>query len=138
MNELTQQDKQIAGLAVLLTAVGMPVAYLSGDDSDGVGLLIVGVIALVAFAGVFLWLVPRERATGDPARVSRTALILGIVAFLGIAVFWLGIPLALGAGAIALGLSAAAPEAARSGAATAGIALGGFGLLASFLLLLLG
>jgi hypothetical protein len=138
MNELTQQDKQIAGAAILLTAVGLPFAYVSEDDPDTGGLIIVAVIALAAFAAVFLWLVPRERAAGDAARLSRTTLILGIVAFLFIAVFWLGLPLAVGAGAIAVGLSSAAPGTARSGAATAGIALGAFAVLASFVLLLFG
>jgi hypothetical protein len=138
MNELTQQDKQIAGVAILLTAIGLPVAYLSGDDPDTGGLIIVAVIALAAFAAMFLWLVPRERAAGDAARLSRTVLILGIVAFLFIAVFWLGLPLAVGAAAVALGLSASAPGTTRSGAATAGIALGAFAVLASFVLLLFG
>jgi hypothetical protein len=84
-----------------------------------------------------LWLVPRERAAG---RASRSALILGIVALVTVVVFWTGLPFPLGAGAIALGLSAreAAAPAAGRGQATAGVALGALAVVASFVVLLVG
>jgi len=55
-------------------------------------------------------------------------------------VFWTGVTFALGAGALALGLSlreSAAPSAGR-GRATAAVVLGALTLVASFVLLLIG
>jgi hypothetical protein len=93
-------------------------------------------IVLAVMAGLLLWLVPRERAV--PARAGRTALILGVLSILVGLVFWTGLPFAVGAAAIALGLSQREAVPEGNGMATAGVVLGGFAVLAAFVLLLVG
>jgi hypothetical protein len=85
-----------------------------------------------------LWLVPRERAAGH--RTNRTALILGILSIIAGGVFWTGLPFALAPAALALGLSQreSTPEGEGRGMSTAAIVLGGFAMVASFVLLLIG
>jgi hypothetical protein len=129
------RDRTIAAVSSLLFLIGMPIGWLPGSTGDTVGLIVIGLIVLGLMGGVILWLVPRERAAG---RASRTALVLGIAAFLTILVFWTGLPFPLGAGAIALGLSAREATTTGRGEPTAGIILGGFAILAAFVVLLIG
>jgi hypothetical protein len=123
-----------------LLLIGMPIGYLSGGASTGdvIGLIVLTIVSLALIAWLVPQFVPRERAR-MPGRAGRTALIFGVLAFLGIAVFWTGLPFPFGATALALGLSTreAGPGGAR-GQATAGVILGGVGVLASFVLLLVG
>ena len=87
-------------------------------------------------AGIFLWLLPRERAAG---RATRTSLILAIVGLVLIAVFWTGLSFGLAACAVAIGLSArAAPQTGWQGKATVAIVLGALVMLAAFVGLLTG
>jgi hypothetical protein len=122
------RDRTVALGCALLLLIGMPVGYLSGD-AEVVGLIITVVVSLAIMAGLVLRLVPHERAAG---RTDRTALILGIVAVVVGVVFWTGLPFAVGAGAIALGLSG------TDGRAKAGLGLGLLAVVASFVLLLVG
>jgi hypothetical protein len=117
----------------------MPIGYLSGDTSTGdvIGLIVLGLVSLVLIVAVETWLVPRERAL-PPGRTARTALILGVLAVLTVVVFWTGVPFPLGAGAIMLGLSLRDSAPAETGRATAAAVLGAIGVLASFVLLLVG
>jgi hypothetical protein len=93
-------------------------------------------IVLAVMAGLLLWLVPHERAV--PARAGRTALILGVLSILVGLVFWTGLPFAVGAAAIALGLSQRDAGGEGNGMATAGVVLGGLAVIATFVLLLVG
>jgi CBS domain containing-hemolysin-like protein len=134
-----ERDRVIAGIAALLLLIGMPVGWLGGNTSTGdvVGCVVATVISLALLAGIFLWLLPRERAAG---RAARTSLILAIVALVLIVVFWTGFCFGFAAGAVALGLSARAeaPQAGGQGKATAAIVLGALVMLVAFVGLLIG
>jgi hypothetical protein len=134
-----QRDGVIAGIAALLLLIGMPIGWLGGNTStgDAIGFVVATVISLALMAGIFLWLLPRERAAG---RSARTSLILAIVALVLIVVFWTGLCFGIAAGAVALGLSAraAAPQAGGQGKATVGVVLGGLVILVAFVGLLTG
>jgi hypothetical protein len=129
----------IAGIASLLLLIGMPIGWLGGNTStgDAIGFVVATVISLALMAGVFLWLLPRERAAG---RAARTSLILAIIAVALTVVFWTGLCFGVAAGALALGLSAraATPQAGGQGKATAAIVLGALVMLAAFVGLLTG
>jgi hypothetical protein len=129
-----QRDRNVALASILLLLIGMPIGYLPGSTGDVIALFAMIIVTLALMAGLFLWLLPRERAAG---RASRTALILGILSILVGLVFWTGLPFAVGAAAIALGLGAR-DSGTGDGRATAGAILGGIAVLASFLLLLIG
>ena len=133
------RDRQVGAVCALLLLVGMPFGWLSdASTGDVIAMSVAIVICLLLIGWLIMEFVPRERVR-MPARAGRTALIFGVLAFIGIAVFWTGLPFALGAAAIALGLSAreAAPAGGK-GQATAAVILGGLGVLASFVALLVG
>jgi hypothetical protein len=131
------RDRNIAAVAAVLLLIAMPVGWIGGKTTTGdvIGLVVAVLINLALMAGMFLWLIPRERAAS--ARTARTALIVGIVSILLCGVFWTGLPFPIAAGAIALGLSVreVSPD---SGKATAAVVLGSIALLAAFVLLLIG
>jgi hypothetical protein len=122
------RDRHVTLGCLVLLLIGMPVAYLASSPSV-TAMVIVLVLSLVVMLSIMRWLVPSERAAG---RAGRTALILGVAAAVFTLVFWTGLPIALGAGAIALGLSA------TNGPGRVGLGLGLLAALASFALLLLG
>jgi hypothetical protein len=129
-----ERDRNIALVSTLLLLIGMPVAWLPGSGGDVAGMFLMIAVTLAIMAGLLLWLAPRERAAG---RASRTALIVGILAVLTGAVFWTGLPFAVGAAAIALALGArsASPGDTR---ATVAAVLGTIAVLGSFVVLLIG
>jgi len=132
------RDRNVALVCAALLLIGMPIGYLPGSTGDAVGLVVMSVISLALMAGIVFWLVPRERMA-PPARADRTALILGVLGVLTLLVFWTGLPFALGAGALALGLTlreSSAPD--RLGKPTVAVILGAFAVLVSFVLLLTG
>ena len=131
-----RRDRNIALVCALLLLIGMPIGWLPGSTSDVVGLTVIGLAVLGIMAGLILWLVPRERRA--ERRANRSALILGIVSIIVGAVFWTGLPFAVGAAAIALGLSQRESTAEGRGMATAGVVLGGIAVLAAFVVLLIG
>ncbi len=132
------RDRNLALVSALMLLIGMPVGWLPGSTSDVIGMCVISLIVLALLAGMILWLVPRERRASH--RTSRTALILGLLSILAGGVFWKGLPFAIAPGAIALGLSQreSIPDGEGRGMATAGVALGGFAAVASFVLLLIG
>jgi hypothetical protein len=136
---LVQRDRNIALVCSLLLLIGMPVGWLPGKTGDVIGMCVAIVIVLSVMAGLILWLVPRERLR-DAARANRSALILGVLSIIVGVVFWTGLPMAVGAAAIALGLSQreSTPEGQGRGMSTAAVVLGGIAVLASFVLLLIG
>jgi hypothetical protein len=131
------RDRSIALVCAVLLVIGMPIGYLPGSTGDTIGLIGLGLFSLALMAWIVLWLIPRERAAG---RAARTALILGVLALVTVLVFWTGIPFALGAGALALGLSARETGAASGGQgkATAAVVLGALAVVLSFVALLFG
>jgi hypothetical protein len=136
-------DTRIAVVGAVLLLIGMPIGYLGGNNSTGdvIGLIVLTLVMLVLMAAIFQRLIPRQLAAADGVnRPARTGLILGILAFIAVLVFWTGLPFPLGAGAVALGLAGRelAPRAGDGGRATAALVLGGFAVLAAFLLLLVG
>jgi hypothetical protein len=133
-----QRDRNIALVAALGLLIGMPIGWLPGKTGDVVGMIGVSVVVLAIMAGLILWLVPRERRA--VARANRSALILGVLSIIVGGVFWTGLPFAVGAAAIALGLSQreSAAEGEGRGMATAAAVLGGIAVLASFVLLIIG
>jgi hypothetical protein len=135
-----RRDRGIAAVGALLLAIGMSVGWLSdGDTSTGdvIGLIVVVLVDLAIIAWLVLWLLPRERAA-PPARTQRTALILGVVALITCVVFWTGLPIAVGVGALALGLSLREASPEGRGKAMVAIVLGAFAVVASFVALLVG
>ena len=137
-----RRDRTIAAVSALLLAIGMPIGWFSGGDEstgDVIGFFVIVAVVLALMAWIVLRLVPGQRA-GTPERATRAALILGIVAFVLIVVFWTALPFAVGAGAVALGLSLRDRPGAESERtkATVAAALGAFAILASFVVLLIG
>jgi len=134
-----QRDRLIAGIAVLLLLIGMPIGWLTGDTSTGdrIAFVVALLISLGLVAAVFLWLLPRERAA---RRAARTSLVLANVSVVLLVVFWTGFCFAFAAGAVALGLSArdAGPEADGRGKATVAVVLGSLVMLLAFVGLLSG
>ena len=134
-----RRDGVMAGIAALLLLIGMPIGWLGDNTStgDAIGFVVATAISLALMAGIFLWLLPRERTAG---RATRTSLVLAIVALVLIVVFWTGLCFGLAAGAVALGLSAraAAPQGGGQGQATMAILLGALVMLAAFVGLLIG
>jgi hypothetical protein len=133
-----RRDRTIALVAAVLLLIGMPIGWLPGSTGDVIGMIVIGLAVLAIMAVLMLWLVPRERLAQQ--RANRSALILGIVSILVGLVFWTGLPFAVGAAAIALGLSQreSTPEGQGRGMATAAVVLGGIAILATFVLLLIG
>lgn len=130
------RDRTIAAVAAVALLISLPIGWLASDGSTGqiVGVIVALIICLAVLAAIMRWLVPRERAAG---RASRTALILGIVALVLCVVFWTGLPVSIGAGAVALGLSARTAGGGDT-RANVGIGLGAFAVLAPFIALLAG
>jgi hypothetical protein len=133
------RDRQIGSICALLLLIGMPFGWLSdASTGDVIAMSVAIVVCLALIALLITRFVPRERVR-MPGRTGRAALIFGVLAALGVAVFWTGLPFPLGAGAVALGLSAReAAAAGKRGQATAAVVLGAVGVLGSFLALLLG
>ena len=106
----------------ILAAIGLALGYLTGDDPDKRGYVIVLAIAAVA-AALVAWLAPRFLERPD-----RPALVLAILSAVGLVVFWLGLTPILAAGAAYLALEpraepASAAPAARVGLRNASLAL---------------
>jgi len=131
-----QRDRTIAGVATILLLIGMPVAWLSGNTSTGdvIGMIVAILIDLAVMTALFVLLLPRARAAGE--RTARSALIIGIVSILLGIVFWTGLAIAVGAPAVALGLTAR--ERGRSVGVMVGLVLASVAVVASFVLLLIG
>jgi hypothetical protein len=133
------RDRTIAGVAALLLVVGMAVAWLTDDPStsDVIAFAVIVLIELVAIAMLVTRFVPNWRAAGAE-RASTVGLIFGVLALITCLVFWTGLPFPFGVAAILLGLWARESSAGARGKATAALGLGGFAVIASFVVLLIG
>lgn len=124
----------------LLFAYVLDVTNQDGEG-DAVGWLIVSAVASVIAAALLLRFVPAtESEADDENKPARRGLVLAIVALLTGAVFWTGLPFALGVPALVL----AAEGQARSGQyghgseATAATFIAGFAIVASFVVCIIG
>ncbi|MCD2185665.1 hypothetical protein [Actinomycetospora soli] len=93
------------------------------DGGDLVGIAVMTAVAVAAWAVVLL--LAREPDAGN--RSATGAVVIGALGSLGCVVFWTGVPLVLGIGAVLLGRLAttrAEQGAGRGRLARAGLALG--------------
>jgi hypothetical protein len=107
------RDERLAGgLAVLIAAAALAVANFSGDgESGGAGPYLFGV-GLVAVLALLLF----GRVLPDVASPARAGWILAALGALSLAVFWSGLPFALGFGAAYCGA-----RSGRAGPVAAGL-----------------
>jgi hypothetical protein len=110
-------------------------------DADYVGWLIVSAVASVIGAALLLRFVPEtESEASDDNKPARRGLVLAVVAFVTMAVFWTGLPFALGVPALVLGAEGRVRSATQghSGEAAAAMVLAGFAILAGFVVCIVG
>jgi hypothetical protein len=128
-----------AAILVISTACGY---WLLTNDSDKeyVGWVIVSVVGTLIAAGLLLRFVPATEEETDGNAPARRALVLGVVAFVTLAVFWTGLPIIIGIPALVLAAEGRARAATygQGGEATAGAILGGFAALAATVTLIVG
>jgi hypothetical protein len=128
-----------AAILVISTACGY---WLLTNDSDKeyVGWVIVSVVGTLIAAGLLLRFVPATEEERDGNAPARRALVLGVVAFVTLAVFWTGLPIIIGIPALVLAAEGRARAATygQGGEATAGAILGGFAALAATVTLIVG
>jgi hypothetical protein len=130
-----------AGLAVLLSAI-LSVVLIARNTDDGpvwrVGLVLAAFV--LAFTGVVFGLVVRRVLRKGSARASAwTALVLGILAVLSLAVFWLALPPVFGVAALVLARDARDRRPFRGEAiAVTGAILAALGMVAAFALTAIG
>ena len=110
-------------------------------EGDVVGWLIVSAVASLIAALLLLRFVPASEAepSGDNTP-ARRALILGVLSFITIAVFWTGLPFALGVPALALAATgqARAPQEGHGGQATAAAVLAALAIVVSIVFCITG
>jgi hypothetical protein len=124
-----------AGLAVLLSAIFTAI-LIAQNTNDGpawrVGLVLAAFV--LAFTGVVFGLVVRRVLRKGSARASAwTALALGVLAVLSLAVFWLALPPVFGVAALVLARDARDRRPFRGEAiAVTGAVLAALGTVAAF------
>ena len=114
-------------LAIVLLAIG---AYSGDDDDTGYFLVASGIAICVAFV-LFWGIVPRI------TRPGLGGLIIGILAVVSLAVFWLGLPSPLAGAAAVLGL-AARESGSEAGKGTAALALAAIAVVAAVVFAFIG
>ena len=114
-------------LAIVLLAIG---AYSGDDDDTGYFLVASGIAICVAFV-LFWGIVPRI------TRPGLGGLIIGIVAVVSLAVFWLGLPSPLAGAAAVLGL-AARESGSEAGKGNAALALAAIAVVAAVVFAFIG
>jgi hypothetical protein len=131
----TLSRRTLAAATAVLIFAALAFGYLSNDDDsegDVVGWLIVGAVASVIAALLLMRFVPATESDPDGAnKPARRALILSLLAVVTIAIFWTGLPFALGIPALALAATgrARAPQEGHGGQATAAAVLAAFAIV---------
>jgi hypothetical protein len=118
----------------LLFAYALDVTNNEEGDADVVGWLIVSAVASLIAALLLLRFVPASEAEpSSDNKPARRALILGVLSLITVAVFWTGLPFALGVPALALAATgrARAPQEGHGGQATAAAVLAAFAIVVS-------
>jgi hypothetical protein len=118
----------------LLFAYVLDVTNNEEGEGDVLGWLIVSAVASVIAAVLLMRLVPASEA--EPSadnKPARRALILGVLSLITVAVFWTGLPFALGVPALALAATgqARAPQEGHGGQATAAAVLAALAIVLS-------
>jgi hypothetical protein len=90
-------------MAVVLTAIP---AFVRNSDQKAKDSYWILVIVIVVEAAIVYWIASRLLRSSGGEHLGRGALILSIVAFLSLAVFWLGLPSILAGAAALVGLEA--------------------------------
>jgi hypothetical protein len=109
------QDERLAGaLAILLAAAALlPANFAGNGENGGAGPYAIGVAACAAIAAVlFLRVLP---AAANPGRAAWILAGLGVVSLV---VFWSGLPIVLGMGAVYAGTRSGRTGAVALGALT--------------------
>jgi len=127
-----------AAILVISTACGY--WLVAGGSNEYVGWIIVSLVGTLIAAALLLRFVPATEAETDGNAPARRALVLGVVAFVCLAVFWTGLPIIVGIPALVLAAEgrARAPRYGMGAEATAGAILGGVAALAAVVLLVSG
>jgi hypothetical protein len=137
----------LAAATAVLIFVALLFAYVldatnnEEGDADVVGWLIVSTVASLIAALLLMRFVPASEA--DPSgdnKPARRALILGVLSLLAVAVFWTGLPFALGVPALALAATgqARAPQEGHGGQATAAAVLATLAIAVSIVFCVVG
>jgi hypothetical protein len=143
----TASRQTLAAATAVLIYVALAFGYVldvtnnESGDSDVVGWLIVSTVASVIAAVLLMRFVPATEADPDTGnKPARRALVLGVLAVLSVAVFWTGLPFALGVPALALAATGTsrAPEQGHGGQATAAAVLAAFAIVAALVLCVVG
>jgi hypothetical protein len=128
----------VTGLAVYVGAAAIALLRESDQPAEhgprewAISLMIAAIAAGIAFA------VSRRAVERGPESMSRTALILGVVAAVTMVVFWAGLPCVFGATAVGLGISSRSAGGRPGTSGIVGIVLGGLALIGGALILLSG
>jgi hypothetical protein len=113
------QDERLAGgLAVLIATAALAFANFAGNGEDGGLVPYVVTVAVCAVVAAVLF----ARVLPTTARPARMAWILTALALVTCAVFWSGLPIVLGLGAVYSGLRAGRSLPAVIGALVAVLA----------------
>jgi hypothetical protein len=126
---------------VLLFAYVLDVTNNEEGDADVVGWLIVSAVASLIAALLLMRFVPASEAEpSDDNKPARRALILGVLSLITVAVFWTGLPFALGVPALALAATgqARAPQEGHGGQATAAGILAALAIVVSIVFCITG
>jgi hypothetical protein len=115
----------------------------NNEDSEGdvVGWLIVSAVASVIAAALLTRFVPATEADpGGDNKPARRALILGALSLITVAVFWTGLPFALGVPALALAATgnARASQEGHGGQATTAAILAALAIVVSIVVCVVG
>jgi hypothetical protein len=143
----TLPRRTLAAATAVLIFAALAFAYVLDvtDNEDGqgdvVGWLIVSAVASLIAAALLMRFVPSTESDADgDNKPARRALILSVLAVVAVAVFWTGLPFALGVPALALAAtgSARAPQEGHGGQATAAAALGALAIVVSTVVCVVG
>jgi hypothetical protein len=121
----------IAAASVALAIVLLAIGAYSGSDDDTGYFLVASAIAIAVAVVLFWGIVPRI------TRPGLGGLIIGILAVVSLAVFWLGLPSPLAGAATVLGLDAR-ESGSEAGKANAGLALAAIAVVAAVVFALIG
>jgi hypothetical protein len=138
----TLPRRTLAAATAVLIFVALLFAYVldvtnnEEGDADVGGWLIVSTVASLIAAVLLLRLVPATESDPDGAnKPARRALVLGVLSLIAVALFWTGLPFAIGVPALVLAASgrARAPQEGHGGQATAATVLATLAILISII-----
>jgi hypothetical protein len=128
----TLSRRTLAAATTVLIFVALAFGYFldltdnEEGEGDVLGWLIGSTVASLIAAALLMRFVPASESDPDgDNKPARRALILGVLAVVTLAVFWTGLPFALGVPALALAATgrARAPQEGHGGQATAAAVL---------------